>query len=121
MRIVAVGDIMPDGILNKSNKKFISQEVEHILSLGDIRIGTLETAIGNIPSFCVEKMERLGDVIYVKDDDVKRLIELNINIVSLANNHFFDLGAEGAEHAIKLFDKLEIKHFGGGRNIEEAS
>lgn len=121
MKIVAVGDIMPGGILNGRDKPFIAPEVKDLLAEGDIRVGTLETAIGNSPSFYEEKMKRKADVIYAKDDDMKRLVEMNINIVSLANNHFFDLGPEGATHTIELLDRIGIMHCGAGRNLEEAS
>lgn len=121
INIIAVGDIMPGGVLNGTNKEYVSEDIKYILSRGDLRVGTLETAIGNEPTFYTEKMNRLGDVIYAMDDDLKRLVELNINVVSLANNHFFDLGPDGASHTIELLDKLGIKHCGGGCNIEEAS
>ena len=121
IKIVAVGDIMPGGVLNGTSHEYVSQEVKEILANGDLRVGTLETAIGNEPTYYVEKMNRKADVIYAEDDDLKRLVELDINIVSLANNHFFDLGPNGAEHTIELLDKFGIKHCGGGRNIQEAS
>lgn len=121
IKLIAVGDIMPGGVLNGTSQEYVSQEVKNILANGDLRVGTLETAIGNEPTYYVEKMNRKADVIYAEDDDLKRLVELDINIVSLANNHFFDLGPQGAEHTIELLDKLGIKHCGGGRNIQEAS
>jgi poly-gamma-glutamate synthesis protein (capsule biosynthesis protein) len=121
MKIAAVGDIMPGGVLYGRDGLFVSDKVLAILRDADIRVGTLETAVGNEPSFYEEKMARKADVIYVKDDDLKRLAELDINVVSLANNHFFDLGPEGAIHAIELLDSMGIKHCGAGRNLEEAS
>lgn len=121
MKIIAVGDIMPGGILSSVDKDYVAQNILDYLQLGDVRIGTLETAIGNEPSFNVEKMNRQADVIYAKDCDLKKLKDLNINIVSLANNHFFDLGPKGATHTIKLLDELGIKHIGAGSNIQEAS
>lgn len=121
MRIAAVGDIMPGGVLHGREGSFISESVLSVLRHADIRVGTLETAVGNEPSFYKEKMARKADVIYVKDDDLKRLLDLDINVVSLANNHFFDLGPDGAIHAIELLDSLGIKHCGAGRNLEEAS
>lgn len=119
--IIAVGDIMPGGLLNGTDAEFVSAEVKAMLDEADLRVGTLETAIGNTPSFYSEKMSRRADVIYAMDADLKRLVELGVNIVSLANNHFFDLGPEGAVHTIQLLDDLGIQHCGAGRNLEEAS
>lgn len=121
IKIVAVGDIMPGGILSGVNDGYVSQEVLEVLQGADIRVGTLETAIGNEPNFNEEKMKRNGAVIYAKDEDLIKLKQMAFNIVSLANNHYFDLGLVGARHAIQLLDELGIKHIGAGNNIKEAS
>lgn len=121
MVIAAVGDIMPGGILAGVDEGYVSKEVLSFLKNADIRVGTLETAIGDEPNFYEEKMKRLADVIYAKDRDLIKLKHLSIDIVSLANNHFFDLGPEGALHTIQLLDQFGIKHIGAGRNIKEAS
>ena len=120
-KIIAVGDIMPGGILAGVNSGFVSQEILEVLQDADIRVGTLETAIGNDPNFNEEKMKRKGDVIYAKDEDLNKLKQLSFDIVSLANNHYFDLGLEGARHTIQLLDELGIHHIGAGNNIQEAS
>lgn len=120
INIVAVGDIMPGGILHGTDQPFVSDDVLSVLESGDIRVGTLECAIGNDPSFCKEKLLRDGDLVYAFDDDIKRLLDLNINIVSLANNHFYDLGTKGASHTIELLDKYGILHCGAGENLSEA-
>ena len=103
IKIIGVGDIMPGGLLHGSKSPFISDKVMAYLALGDIRVGTLECAIGNSPDFIEEKMNKYGDVIYAPDEDLKRLKEMNINLVSLANNHFFDLKASGAFHTTLRF------------------
>lgn len=121
MNIIAVGDIMPGGVLNGTSALGVSKEILSILHNADLVVGTLETAVGNEPSFFDEKMKRLGDVIYVEDEDLLRLKKLNIGVVSLANNHFFDLGYNGAKHTIDLLNKLDVKHCGAGNNLEEAS
>lgn len=121
MIITAVGDIMPGGVWNGRQGEFVSEEVLSLLRQADIRIGTLETAIGDEPTFYEEKMARRADVIYAKDEDLKRLKDLGVNLVSLANNHFFDLGPNGAEHTIELLDQMGIKHCGAGKTLEEAS
>lgn len=120
IKIVGVGDIMPGGLLHGTNKKFISDAVLALMNDGDIRVGTLECAIGNTPDFIEEKMSRYGDVIYAPDVDLERLKIMNINIVSLANNHFFDLKESGARHTIAMLDQMGVLHCGAGMNLEEA-
>ncbi|MBR5081428.1 MAG: CapA family protein [Bacteroidales bacterium] len=121
MIIAAVGDIMPGGVWSGREGQFVSDEILEELQKADIRVGTLETAIGDAPNFYDEKMSRSADVIYAKDDDLKRMKALDINVVSLANNHFFDLSPENAVHTIALLDSLGIRHCGAGSNLEEAS
>ena len=123
--IVAVGDIMPGGLLTDNLNSCANKDILNLLLQGDIRCGTLECALGNEPTYDKEKMIDRGDgvysnVIYAKDADVRRLKELHVDVVSLANNHFFDLGVEGAVHTIELLNSEGIRHCGAGRNLEEA-
>lgn len=125
IRIVGVGDIMPGGLLTDNNQPCVNDEVLDLLLQGDIRCGTLECAFGNEPTYDEAKIAKkdndiYGNVIYAKDADIRRLKELHIDIVSLANNHFFDLGEQGARHTIELLDKENVLHCGAGRNLEEA-
>lgn len=121
VKIVAVGDIMPGGLLSQSSDACVNEEVLNILKSGDICVGTLECALGNSPTYDPEKVADRGNVIYAQDDDIRRLQELGVNIVSLANNHFFDLGIEGAKHTMALLDRVAINHVGAGMNLAEAS
>ena len=125
IKIIGVGDIMPGGLLNDSAGPCANEEILNILLQGDVRCGTLECALGNEPIYAKEKMIDRGDgiysnVIYAKDADIWRLKELHIDVVSLANNHFFDLGEAGALHTIELLDREGILHCGAGRNLKEA-
>ena len=120
VNIIAVGDIMPGGLLCDSNLPCINDDVLNVLLKGDIRCGTLECAFGNEPTYDEAKVADRGNVIYAKDSAVKRLKELHVEIVSLANNHFYDLGIAGAEHTIELLDSEGILHCGAGKNLEEA-
>ncbi len=120
IRIISVGDIMPGGLLSGSEQVCAGEDVLEALSKGDIKCGTLECALGNEPSYDKEKVADRGNVIYAKDADVRRLKELDIDLVSLANNHFYDLGLEGAAHTIDLLDRNGIKHCGAGKNLAEA-
>lgn len=121
INIKVVGDIMPGGILNKKHIKFLSNNVADFLKTADIRIGTLECGIGNEPSFCpIKRSKGSSAFVYAEDKDLERLRIMNINAVSLANNHFFDLGEIGTKHTINLLKKYGIQYFGAGINLEEA-
>lgn len=111
---------MPGGVLH-NKPSGVSAEVKEYLSGFDLRIGTLECAIGDTPDFDPVKMSLKQDVIYAPNINLNKLKELGINCVSLANNHAFDLGANGLENTITQLDKLGIAHCGAGRNLEEAS
>ena len=119
MKILFVGDVMPGGVLPYQNT-YIDKELLSYMQSFDLRIGTLECGVGtNIP-FDSRKMDTYKSIVYVRDEDIQRISEMGFNIVSLANNHAFDLGIEGLNNAISLLDSLGIQHFGAGTTIEEA-
>ena len=121
IKIIGVGDIMPGGLLSDSGQPCVEKSVMDLLLKGGVRCGTLECAFGNDPTYDKEKVADRGNVIYARDRDICRLKELHIDVVSLANNHFFDLGFDGAKHSIELLDREGILHCGAGNNLKEAS
>lgn len=120
IRIIGVGDIMPGGILNMQDTPSADEAVNDLLRQADLRLGTLECALGNEPAYDEEKVADRGNVIYAKETDIRRVKELGIDVVSLANNHFFDLGYAGARRTIELLEANGIAYCGAGNNIEEA-
>lgn len=124
IKLSFVGDTMPSGVLYGETRAFASKRLLNLLSDADVRIGNLECALGSYcdtPSFDKEKMSRLKDIVWAIDEDISRIKQLNINMVSLANNHVFDLGKEGLQYTIQILDENGIKYFGAGNNIQEAS
>lgn len=120
MRLLFVGDIMPGGVLPYQNKWY-SEEILRFLKEFDCRIGTLECALGNDIPFDEEKMKGKMNIIYSPSKEIARLKELDINIVSLANNHIYDLGKEGLENTIDVLKKNNIPFCGAGKNLEDAA
>ena len=117
------GDFMPSGLLFNHNERYCTEEVIQKFSDADFRIANLEAAIGTYksnPTFDEEKMKRLQDIVWAIDDDLVKLTHFKIDAVSLANNHIFDLGAEGLKYTINKLDEMGILHFGAGINYEEA-
>lgn len=122
VNIAFLGDIMPGGLFH-GNNDIVSSEIAKILSFFDIRVATLECAIGDNLEFDSEKMERKDwrNIIYAHNIDLCKLKYLGIDVVSLANNHVFDLGENGLVNTINLLDSLGIKYCGAGLNKELAS
>jgi poly-gamma-glutamate synthesis protein (capsule biosynthesis protein) len=119
MKLLFCGDIMPGGVLPYQTS-YIDTDVSDYMSQFDARIGTLEAAIGTSLPYDTVKMEGKQNVIYARDEDFFRVTELGINLVSLANNHVYDLGAEGLANTIQMLDKHNILHCGAGMTDEEA-
>ena len=120
MKIIFLGDIMPGGVLDYQ-EQFCTEEVKDYLKEYDLRVGTLETAIGDGIPFDKEKMKGRMNIIYSKNNSINRVVELNIDIVTLANNHIFDLGVEGLENTKRILLENNIRFCGAGKNLEEAS
>lgn len=119
MQLLFVGDIMPGGLLHYK-KEYISDELLAYLSKFDCRIGTLECAMGDNLSYDEDKMRGRMNIIYSPSKEIFRLKEMGINVVTLANNHTFDLGADGLYTTIELLNEAGIQWCGAGRNREEA-
>lgn len=124
-----VGDIMPGGMFHYSTE-VIEQELQQFLYSHDVRVGTLEAAIGQKEDYDFDsvKVEGRNNLIYANDDDMDLLNSkyayredehLNIDVVSLANNHVCDF-EDGLENIIYESMRRGIKTCGAGQNLQEA-
>lgn len=120
LKIVFLGDVMPGGVLN-GKSKFVAENVLQYLTDFDLRVATLECAIGDDIEFDRVKMRERMNIIYAKDSDIQKIEVLNINVAVLANNHIFDLGIEGFQHVCQLLDERKILYCGAGMNTKEAA
>lgn len=120
MNLLFCGDIMPGGVLPYQDK-YITSELLNFMRSFDFRIGTLEAAIGTNLPYDPVKMAGRQNIVYARDEDFFRVKEMGFDVVSLANNHVWDLGEEGLRNTIKVLQENGIKYCGAGLNIEEAS
>ncbi|MEA2028246.1 MAG: CapA family protein, partial [Campylobacterota bacterium] len=61
------------------------------------------------------------DYAYYSDDNSLPLLkDLNVNFVTLGNNHVYDYDAIGLQDTMDALDKNGIKHSGAGMSVEEA-
>ena len=122
IKLSFVGDFFPGGVIIDQDD-ICSAEVISFLQEVDIRVATLESAIGEGYEFDEEKMSNpmWRNIIHSPNRGIDKLKQLNINVVTLANNHIYDLGSKGLLNVISLLDNLGILHCRAGINAAEAS
>ncbi|MBD5260576.1 MAG: CapA family protein [Bacteroides sp.] len=120
MKILFWGDIMPGGILPYTNTDPLSPNIKNCIGEADLVIGTLECAIGDGLPYDPVKMKGRANIIYAPVCSSDLLTRMRFNIMSLANNHIFDLGMDGLRSTIDVLNRHQISHTGAGENIEEA-
>ncbi len=111
---------MPGGVLPYQSD-YITRELREYMAGFDYRIGTLEAAIGTNLPFDPIKMKGRQNIVYARDKDFFRVKEMGFDVVSLANNHIWDLGEEGLRNTINVLNNNGIKYCGAGMNAREAS
>ena len=120
MRLFFCGDIMPGGVLPFQDE-YITPELREYMKSFDFRIGTLEAAIGTDLPYDPVKMQGRQNIIYARNEDFFRIKEMAFDVVSLANNHIWDLGEEGLKNTIRVLEENGILYCGAGSDIDEAS
>mgnify|MGYP001487390202 CR=1 FL=1 len=114
MKIGFVGDICLSSIDKKFelNKEIINNlqfsEISNLLKVNNYNIGNLECPITNSS----EKIEKIGPHLKVDLGSYDFFESLNINCLSLANNHIKDYGIDGLIDTIDYLKKRNIKYAG---------
>ena len=111
--ICFVGDLFAGG-------RLLHQEPENLVRSStyqnaDLRIANLEHAIGT------EEPISRKSTLHAPPEALDYLTELDVDAVSLANNHVHDLGPDGIGETIDHLASVGIDAFGAGRSLPEAS
>ena len=91
------------------------RNINEIFRDSDISIVNLEGALTNSNKLRPKKFNFKGN-----PDFAKCLVEGNIDIVNIANNHIMDFYENGALDTISALNEHEILYCGGGKNTEDA-
>lgn len=119
MTITFLGDFMPSGDQSARDIK-ISRSLNKLLNRCDLRIATLETAVGDYCEISDSKMDKGEVAVWSKKEDLQKLHDLNINVVTLANNHACDCGFEALIRLLSDLHNQGIETIGAGANLSEA-
>lgn len=118
--ILICGDFMPGGVLYR-HKSYADDGLIEFMKQHRYVIATLECAVALNDNYLTVSNEKAIPKVVVRKKDLERLYEMNVNVVSLANNHVFDLGTDAFDAMVQELDDHNVLHFGAGHNIEEAS
>ncbi len=109
-----------ENILKSQGYDYPLTKMKPILTSADLVVANLETPITNIKASPYADKKS-----YIHWSDVEKapahLLQHNIQVVSLANNHTFDYGNEGFLQTLNVLEKEKIHYFGAGRNQQEAN
>lgn len=110
---------MPSGDQARKPIK-VSRRLKTKFESFDLRVATLETAVGQYEDIDPVKMPKSEVAVWSLPEDLNKLEDLGIKVVSLANNHACDCGVESMLRLKEYLNSRGITAIGGGRNKEEA-
>ena len=122
IKILVAGDFCPRERVEKliENNSFneIFGDVIKYTSQADYSIVNLEAPVVENNASPIDKC---GPNLRCTSNAVKAIKYAGFNMVTLANNHFYDFGDQGVIDTILTCEKENIDYVGGGKNIVEAS
>ncbi|WP_180075455.1 CapA family protein [Acinetobacter sp. YH12254] len=122
MKLIITGDFCPynrvQNLLEENKfEEIISKEVVDLFFKMDYNIVNLECPVIESTNSNIDKV---GPSIKTTSKAFNFLNYLNVNIVTLSNNHIMDYGNEGLVSSIKGCQDASIKYVGAGESLEQA-
>lgn len=116
--ILICGDFCPRervvSIINRGMEEQLFEDWLDLLSKMDYSIVNLECPV--IKNNVINPIEKVGPCLHTTEQAIRLLCNSGFNMVTLANNHFFDYGQKGIEDTVDLLDELGLEYVGGGKN-----
>lgn len=116
------GDVMLSRQVNARMKSYKSytwpfEKIAEVMKKADITIVNLESPFSNNGNYAVPT----GSFTFnANPKSVEGLLYAGIDLVSLANNHFGNMGIDGMKETFKILNENNIVYAGAGNNITEA-
>ncbi len=120
MKTLLLGDFSPTSLTNPLfEKNELAALFDDTLSLfegNDVNFVNLECALTD----CEKSIEKFGPPLKACANVAKVLKEIGVNYCGISNNHFFDLGIQGAMDTMKHLDEAGITYTGFGMDYEDS-
>lgn len=121
LKIVAVGDIMLDGtarpVLTENGYDYPFVHMRQFFNGAQVVFGNLE---GPLTTRGKPDKEKTYVFRSPPDKVSQALKNAGFTVVSLANNHTLDYGADGLADTMQALDSVGVAHTGAGANVHEA-
>lgn len=122
MKLLIAGDFSPRArgqhLLDSKSNFELFGDVKDLVSCYDYSIVNFETNISTEDS---KPIQKYGPNLTTTPEAVELIKYLGFNVVTLANNHFYDYGDNAICNTLSILDKFAIHYVGGGRDVREAS
>lgn len=122
INILIAGDYSPKyrvaQLIEQENYQYILKEAKQLNEKMDYSIVNFESTIANKDD---KKIEKWGPHLHCSEKSLDAILYAGFNMVTLANNHFFDYGDEGVKNTLKAIKKRKMDCIGGGYDLNEAS
>jgi poly-gamma-glutamate capsule biosynthesis protein CapA/YwtB (metallophosphatase superfamily) len=122
IKLAAVGDILIIGPLLASAKRSnenkyafesIFQDVSPLFKQADLVIGNLETPLAGMETRYTQRNAHTGFAMFNCPDELApALKETGFNVLTTANNHCMDRGAQGLVRTLQVLDDHGLAHTG---------
>jgi len=123
VKILVTGDFVPCGrtenLVRQGDSEKLFGEFIPLLRQTDLNIVNLECPV--VFSENAEGIKKNGPLLKTGREGAKILQKAGFNLVTLANNHFYDYGDIGVKDTLSVCYDLGIATVGGGINLAEAS
>lgn len=122
MEIIIGADIVPTSsnqsiFENGQMEQIVDDNLRHVLEKADYKIFNLEVPLTDTES----PIQKCGPNLISSAKSVAGLKQLNIDFLTLANNHILDQGEQGLWSTTEQLDKVGIAYSGIGHTQEEAA
>lgn len=100
----------------KAATALVGVTLEALLKKSDFRIFNLEMPLTDENS----PIDKCGANLIAPENTINGYKALNVDLLTIANNHIMDQGEQGFFSTIDTLNKNGVAHVGGGRNLSEA-
>lgn len=123
VKILIAGDFAPIArvaqLINNGDYSTVFSEVKTFTDKVDYSIVNLESPI--VKSSLAQKVKKYGPHLQCTPNAAKAIKYAGFDMVTLANNHFYDYGDEGVRDTIQVCYDEGLDIVGGGLDLKQAS